>query len=360
MIDVSHLTRRFGPLTAVDDVSFRVERGEVVGFLGANGAGKTTTLRMLTGFLPASSGRITIAGHDVHTESRAVRGCIGYLPEGVPLVRELRVEEMLAFQGRLHGLERARCRRRIGELLERVGLAERRRALVGSLSKGLRQRVGLAVALLPDPQVLILDEPTSGLDPVQRIEVRALVRELARDRTVLFSSHILSEVEAVAGRLVILQRGRVAADGVQGDLVRRLGGQAFARVEALLGEPEAARALLRALPGVLDVVDRGRAGIFHAFDVRASADVREDIGALAAQRGWPLRELSWRAPTLEQLFARIALDLGAGADQAPHSAPSGEPPARPLLRVLSPFESFPGSGWAPSDAGAGRPEEPGA
>ena len=187
MISVSHLTRRFGSLAAVDDVSFHLERGEVVGFLGPNGAGKTTTLRMLCGFLPPTSGSLEVAGFDVLRQSMEVRRRIGYLPEAVPLYPEQRVEEMLAFQGRLHGMSRARIRGRIGEVLEVVDLTQNRRKLIGHLSKGQRQRVGLALALLPNPEVLILDEPTSGLDPMQRVEVRRLVRDLSAEHTVLFS-----------------------------------------------------------------------------------------------------------------------------------------------------------------------------
>src|SRR5262245_32353447 len=224
MISVQHLTRRFGPNVAVDDVSFRLERGEVVGFLGPNGAGKTTTMRVLTGFLPPSAGTVAVGGFDVLRDSLAVRERIGYLPESVPLYREHRVQEMLWFQGRLRGLSRAESRRRAGAVLERVGMLERARSLIGRLSKGQRQRVGLALALLPEPEVLVLDEPTSGLDPLQRLEVRRLVLELARERTVLFSSHILPEIEAVCLRVIILHRGRIAADGTQQELIQRLGG----------------------------------------------------------------------------------------------------------------------------------------
>jgi len=181
VITVQNLTRRFGGLTAVDDLSFTVEKGEVVGFLGPNGAGKSTTMRILTGFLPATSGAAEVAGFDVLRQSMEVRRRIGYLPEGVPLYGEHRVREMLDFQGRLHGLSKAERKARIPGVLERVGVLDRSEQLVGTLSRGLRQRVGLAVALLPDPEVLILDEPTSGLDPLQRVEIRELLKGLADD-----------------------------------------------------------------------------------------------------------------------------------------------------------------------------------
>ena len=312
MIDVRDLTKTFGQHVAVSDLSFRLEAGEVVGFLGPNGAGKTTTMRMLTGFLPPTRGTIRVAGFDVLRESLAVRQRIGYLPENVPLYREHRVDEMLRFHGRLHGLSRSELSRRADEVLERVGLTERRRSRIGSLSRGLRQRAGLAVALLPRPDVLILDEPTSGLDPLQRIEVRRLIRELTEDHTVLLSSHILAEVEAVCPRVIILDRGRVAADGSPDELVRTLGGGSFVRLEAVIMPPATsaeAADLLASLPGVERVVDDGKLGIHHQFDIHGEEDLREDVGALAAAKGWALRELSWRRPTLEDLFSRIALQL---------------------------------------------------
>lgn len=317
MIQVAHLTRRFAAHTAVDDLSFSLERGEVVGFLGPNGAGKTTTMRMLTGFLPPSAGTVTVDGFDVLTHSLEVRRRIGYLPESVPLYREHRVLEMLVFQGRLHGLGRSEARRRAGVVLERVGLADRARSLVGKLSKGMRQRVGLAVALLPDPEVLILDEPTSGLDPLQRLEVRRLIQELARERTVLFSSHILPEVEAVCPRVILLHKGRLAADGSKEELVRRLGGENRLRVELATGEPaEAVQAALAALADVRAVVAGEPADGFLVFELDSACDVRAAVGELARARGWALRELSWQRPTLERLFARLALELDPLRPQA--------------------------------------------
>ncbi|MEM7308162.1 MAG: ABC transporter ATP-binding protein [Planctomycetota bacterium] len=352
MIEVQNLTRRFGPFVAVNDVSFSVGRGEVVGFLGPNGAGKTTTMRMLTGYLPPTSGSVRIGGHDVVRDSMAVRRTIGYLPEAVPLYREHRIEEMLAFQGRLHGMERSAIARRTDEILERVGLAERRRSPIASLSKGMRQRVGLAVAILPDPEVLILDEPTSGLDPVQRVEVRELIGEIAKERTVLVSSHILPEVEAVAQRVVILHRGEIAADGTREELVAELGGGAAVRVEAMVQDPEEAKRLLGSLPGVTEVRDQGRLGIHHTFEVASADDLREDVGALAASRGWPLRELSWKRPSLEELFSRIALDLGDAAP-APAAAPAADAPdapAAPKLEVsLGVSQPEPAAKPAPTD-----------
>ncbi len=321
MIRVSQLTRRFGSVVAVDSISFEVARGEVVGFLGPNGAGKTTTLRVLAGYLPASSGAASVAGFDVLRQSMEVRRRIGYLPESVALYREQRVIEMLEFQARLHDMPRSVAKSRIPMVLERVGMTDRARDLIGNLSRGLRQRVGLAVALLPDPEVLILDEPTSGLDPMQRIEVRALIRELAARHTVILSSHILPEIEAVCPRVIILHRGRIAADGTQAELVKQLAQRSHVRLEAVVGADVAsAMRLISTLPGVRATLDRGRVGVHHQFDIVCDEDLREDVGALAQMRGWALRELSWRRPTLEELFAKIALGTHEEPARADHRA----------------------------------------
>ena len=368
MIEVARLTRRFGSLIAVDDISFRLERGEVVGFLGPNGAGKTTTMRILSGFLPATSAeRVLIAGHDVLRESMETRRRIGYLPESVPLYREMRVREMMAFQGKLHGMSRKERNGRIPEVLERVGVLDRERQLVGTLSRGLRQRVGLAVALLPRPEVMILDEPTSGLDPIQRREVRTLIRSLADEHTVLLSSHILAEVEDVCPRVIVLRGGSIVADGKQDELVQNLRGRGHVRLEAFIGADVADTIrLLGSLPGVTQVHDRGKEGIHHAFDVEGEADVREDVGALAAQKGWALRELSWRQPTLEELFAQLVLgEEDASMGQAPGSASSAaasaassaaasaaSSPAGSTVQSATIESSLPLAGNPPTDLGS--------
>ncbi len=339
MIEVAHLTRRYGALTAVDDLSFEIGRGEVVGFLGPNGAGKTTTIRILAGYLAATRAeRLVVAGHDVQRDSMGVRRSIGYLPESVPLYPELRVLEMMRFQGRLHRMDRHTMRTRIPEVLERVGVLDRGKQLVGTLSRGLKQRVGLAVALLPDPEVLILDEPTSGLDPIQRGEVRDLIHSLADDRTVLLSSHILAEVESVAPRVIILHEGRKVADGKPSELAASLGGGGHVAVEVMgAASAEDMAALIGSLPGVESVATGDRVGIHQSFQVRGEGDLREDIGALAMTQTWALRELSWQRPTLEQLFTRLVTgrsldDLAVPASSGPASsgpapAPSSAPQA---------------------------------
>jgi ABC-2 type transport system ATP-binding protein len=345
VIEVQNLTRRFGDHVAVDDLSFRLDAGEVVGFLGPNGAGKTTTMRMLAGYLPATRGTITIGGFDVLRQSLEVRRRIGYLPENVPLYREHRVEEMLRFQARLHRVPRGEREKRIGAVLERVGLVDRRRSLIGDLSRGLRQRAGIAVALLPQPAVLILDEPTSGLDPLQRIEVRKLVQDLAREHTVLLSSHILAEVEAICPRVLIVHRGRCLADGRREELVAKLGGGAEAvLVEAVVPDVADARRLLGTLPGVTSVEVGPRVGIHQSFRVRGAGDLREDVGALAAAKRWALRELTFERATLEKLFTALVLgeelsatvtDVPSSAATAASAAPSTST-AAPLLQVALP------------------------
>lgn len=390
MITVQNLTRRFGALTAVDDISFTIEKGEVVGFLGPNGAGKSTTMRILTGFLPATSGAAEVAGFDVLRQSMEVRKRIGYLPESVPLYGEHRVREMLDFQGRLHGMSKADRKARIPAVLERVGVLDRAEQLVGNLSRGLRQRVGLAVALLPDPEVLILDEPTSGLDPLQRLEIRALLAELAADHTVLLSSHILPEVEAVCPRVIMIHKGRIAAQGTQAEILKSVGRGAHVRLEALVPDVAEALRLLAATPGVTRVEERGRLGIHHVFEVFCDEDLREDVGALAAMKGWALRELSWSRPSLEELFARVALELGEhethatseassraatgttvsgsiglelhpGGDAQPATPAAPPRPAADKSSFLSPFETGPRAESAPAcddKAPLGTPSKP--
>ena len=215
MIEVSGLSRRFGDLLAVRDVSFKVERGDVVGFLGPNGAGKTTTIRMLTGFLPPTTGRVVVAGHDLATEPAAARAAVGYLPETPPLYPEMRVEKYVAFAAALNGVPRGQRKAKVDKALDACGLADVRRQVISTLSKGYRQRVGLAQAIVHEPEVLVLDEPTSGLDPVQIVEIRKLIRDLSEEegRTVILSTHILPEVEAICRRVLLISGGEIRVDG---------------------------------------------------------------------------------------------------------------------------------------------------
>src|SRR5216110_116949 len=234
MIEVENLTKRYTGHAAVADVSFTVGRGEIVGLLGPNGAGKSTIMRIMSCYLPASSGSVRVAGHDVFAEADEVRRCIGYMPENNPLHRDMRVREYLRFRGRLKGLSRKRCRDRLDVVLQQCGLSEVHRRIIGQLSKGYQQRVGLADALIHDPELIILDEPTIGLDPNQIRAVRQLIKDLGRNHTILLSSHILHEVEMTCTRVLIVDRGRILAADTPANLQKALGagGQVIAEIAA--------------------------------------------------------------------------------------------------------------------------------
>ena len=307
MISVSHLRKEFGDVVAVDDLSFEMHEGEVVGFLGPNGAGKSTTLRILTCFLPATRGSVKIAGKDVLTDSLEVRRRLGYLPESVPVYPDMRVEEYLRFRAYLKGVARRDLKRRVDAALDRCGCLDMRRRMIGKLSKGYRQRVGIADAIVSDPPILILDEPTSGLDPNQRVEVRRLIAALGADKTVLLSSHILAEVEAVARRVVILRRGKIVADGEPAALVRSHGGGRV-RAEAR-GDRERIERALAALPGATRVSVEPAADGFPLYSIEFSGPVdrRTDVGRAIIAAGGELRELTTPATTLEEIFMRLTM-----------------------------------------------------
>ena len=310
MIQVEQLTKRYGPAVAVDGISFQVEQGEVVGFLGPNGAGKTTTMRILTCYLPATSGRVAIAGHEVFGDSLEVRRKIGYLPEGVPLYPEMRVREYLAYRARIKGVPERERRMRVESVMDRCGVADVERKLIGSLSKGYRQRVGLADALVNDPPVLILDEPTIGLDPNQIRLVRDLIRDLGRKHTVLLSTHILPEVEMVCGRVIIIHNGKLVFQDTLANIARQSAAGAKVVVEARVGAAETSKAsaLLGDVPGVVKVSSRADTGspwIVFELGVHTGADVREEVGRRMVRNGWALRELRTEQPSLEDIFVRL-------------------------------------------------------
>jgi ABC-2 type transport system ATP-binding protein len=303
MIHVSNLTKYYGDYAAIEGVSFDVPGGQIVGFLGPNGAGKSTTMRILAGYLTATSGRAMIDGLDVFWQPVEVRRRIGYMPENCPLYPEMRVVEYLHFRAGIKGLRGALRRRRLDFVLTRCWLGDVRRQLIGTLSKGFRQRVGLADALLAEPPVLILDEPTAGLDPVQIRETRALIRELGKEHTVLLSTHILPEVEMTCDSVIIIHRGRVAASGTLAELARRAGehGWLVVRVE---GDVDAGE--VRALPGVSAVEAEAVDGTTRLRVSTPDADaLAPRLCALAGERGWALRELRPERQTLEDLFVRI-------------------------------------------------------
>ncbi len=306
MIEVEHLTKRYGNLVAVDDVSFRVERGEVVGFLGPNGAGKTTVMRILTAFMPPTSGKVRVAGHDPFWESMEVRRNVGYLPENVPLYREMRVSEYLFHRARLKGVPACERKRRIAEVLDRCGITEVANRVIGQLSKGYRQRVGLADALVNDPPILILDEPTVGLDPNQVRLVREMIKELGERRTVLLSTHILSEVEMICPRVLIISQGRIVAEDRTADLTRKLDKRERFFVQAR-GPGEEIRSALQALPGVESVEWEERDGEVNGFLVvgQKGSGLGEKIAGSLSERNWPLLQLAERAPRLEDVFVAL-------------------------------------------------------
>ncbi|HSM12535.1 MAG TPA: ATP-binding cassette domain-containing protein [Thermoanaerobaculia bacterium] len=314
MIEAIHLTRRFGDLTAVDDVSFTVPEGEIVGILGPNGAGKTTTIRMLTGFLPPTAGRVAFGGRDLFAGDATVRRELGYLPENVALYPEMRVDEYLTWRGRLEGMDRASLRRRLGEVVERCLLGEVRRQVIGTLSKGYRQRVGLAAAILHEPGVLVLDEPTVGLDPKQIIAIRELIRELGRERTLLLSTHILPEVELLCRRVLIIDRGRIVAEGSPAELRERWRGAMRVEVELAAADAAAAGALA-AIGGVEEATAADDTGRRFELACAQDADPRAEIFALAVARGWTLIGLAATSGSLEDVFVRLTTrEPGAGTD----------------------------------------------
>jgi ABC-2 type transport system ATP-binding protein len=315
MIQVERLSKRYGSIKAVDRLTFAVGRGEIVGLLGPNGAGKTTTMRMLTTFLPPTSGRAVLSGHDVLDEPLEVRRTVGYLPENVPLYHEMRVREYLTFRAKLKDVPRPRRRAEVARVIARCQLGEVEDRILRHLSKGYRQRVGLAEAMVRDPDILILDEPTAGLDPIQIRQVRALIRELGDRHTILLSTHVMTEVEAVCGRVIIIARGRIALD----DRLDRLQAESAIVVEAR-GPAEAIRAALERVPGTDKVSLTGRDGEHAAFKVQArgGADLREEMATRLFQDGWPVRRLDLKRTTLEDRFIQAVAqeELAADAEAA--------------------------------------------
>jgi len=305
MIQVDRLSKRFGSIHAVRGVSFGIGRGEIVGLLGPNGAGKTTTMRILTTYLAPTSGRAVLAGCDVLDQPLEVRRKVGYLPENVPLYGEMRVREFLRFRARLKDVARSQWRRAIGEVVGRCRLAEVENRIIGQLSRGYRQRVGLAEAMLHDPEILILDEPTSGLDPLQIREVRDLIRELGERHTILLSTHILPEVEAVCTRVIIIASGRIALDDALANLQRR----AEITLEAR-GPSDPIRSVIQTVDGVDRVFSSGTEGGISRFEIhtRGNHDVREAISQKVVSGGWPLRRLDLRRSTLEERFAQAVTE----------------------------------------------------
>jgi len=316
VIEVQHLTKRYGRFTAVDDVSFRVEKGEILGFLGPNGAGKTTTMRILTGYMPATSGRAIVAGFDLFTQPIDAKKRIGYLPETPPLYPEMTVREFLLFCARIKGVPKKAQRAQVDTSMEKARVADVAGRHCGKLSKGYRQRVGLAQAILHNPEVLILDEPTAGLDPKQIMETRDLITSLAGDHTIILSTHILPEVSQTCQRVVIINRGKVVAIDTPENLTGQLVGtqNLYVQVDAT-GDAGAA---LRGVPGVLSVTLADQRQTIAGFEVQSQEglDVRRDLARAVVSQGWGLLELRPLRMSLEEIFLQLTTEERAAAAAA--------------------------------------------
>jgi ABC-2 type transport system ATP-binding protein len=309
VIEVDHLTKQYGRVTAVNDVSFRVERGEVLGFLGPNGAGKTTTMRILTGYMPPTDGRALVAGFDVFEQPIEAKRRTGYLPETPPLYPDMSVAEYLDFVAKIKGVPPADRRQRVRQVMERTRILDMADRLCSKLSKGYRQRVGLAQALIHNPDVLILDEPTAGLDPKQIIETRQLIKELGGDHTIVLSTHILPEVSQTCGRVVIINKGKVVAVDTPDNLTARLRGAETMYVQVDAGGADVATAFRR-IPGVTRVAesDRHDGAIGYEVESGHGHDVRRELGRTVVNAGWGLLELRPMRMSLEEIFLSLTTD----------------------------------------------------
>ena len=320
MIEVEHLSKRYGPFTAVDDVSFRVESGQILGFLGPNGAGKTTTMRIITGYMPATSGKAVVAGYDVFEQSLEAKRRTGYLPETPPLYPDMTVREYLTFVAKIKGL-RSHIRDRVDEVMKRTWVSDMADRHCAKLSKGYRQRVGLAQAIIHNPEVLVLDEPTAGLDPKQIIETRQLIRELAGTHTIVLSTHILPEVSQTCQRVVIINKGRVVAVDSPENLTSRMQGASIIFVQAD-GPVAEVQGALQNLQGVTRVSPSDPTGGPATFEVDTDrgVDVRREIASAIVSRGWGLLELRPLRMSLEDIFLSVITD----ETPSPPGAQAGE------------------------------------
>ncbi len=320
MIEVQDLTKTFGERTAVDHISFAVNKGEILGFLGPNGAGKTTTMRMLTSFMPATSGTARVAGFDVFDNSLEVRRHIGYLPENPPVYPDMTVESYLDFVARIKGVPAEKRTQRVTDALEKTNITDKRDELIKRLSRGYKQRVGLAQALVHDPDVIILDEPTVGLDPKQIIEVRHLIKNLAGNHTIILSTHILPEVSMTCDRVVIINKGKIAAVDTPQNLTSQLKGGQRIRVEVQASE-QPLREVLAQIPGAsrVQIEAAPLAGhVLATIEAAEGKDIRSAIAARIVEKGWPLFELKGVSLSLEDIFLELT------TDDAAHAQPSAK------------------------------------
>jgi ABC-2 type transport system ATP-binding protein len=309
LIEVQHLTKRYGPVTAVDDISFTVERGEILGFLGPNGAGKTTTMRVLTGYMPPTDGKAIVAGYDVFEQPIEAKRRTGYLPETPPLYPDMTVRDYLAFVARIKGVPRRERTARVDEMMHKTRIADVANRACGKLSKGYRQRVGLAQALMHNPDVLILDEPTAGLDPKQIIETRQLIKALAGDHTIILSTHILPEVSQTCQRVVIINRGKVVAVDTPDNLTSRLRGSETMYLQVDAGGADAAT-VLQGVSGVtrVAIADSKQQVVGYEIDSEAGRDVRRELAAAIVGRGWGLLEMRPMRLSLEEIFLHVTTE----------------------------------------------------
>jgi len=307
MIRIEGLTKYYGPVCAVDNISLDIKRGEILGLLGPNGAGKTSTLRMLTCYMLPSSGTIRVKDYNVHEHFLEIKKLIGYLPESAPLYPDMIVFDYLDFVARVRGLEDGRRESRVKELAGLCGLKEVMHKSINELSKGYRQRVGLAHAMMGDPEILVLDEPTSGLDPNQRVEIRDIIREIGKEKTVILSTHILSEAEATCDRVVIINKGKIVADGRTEDLKKEAGGSYIIRASIAKGDFAEVKEALQQVPGVQDVVQTGTRDGEVDFYVSCTGgkDIRPDIYSVIKSRDWTLLEFHRETRTLETIFREL-------------------------------------------------------
>ena len=317
MIEVQHLSKRYGPVTAVDDISFTVERGEILGFLGPNGAGKTTTMRVLTGYMPPSAGKAIVAGYDVFERPIEAKRRTGYLPETPPLYPDMTVRDYLTFVARIKGVPRNTRKARIDEMMRKTRIDDVANRPCGKLSKGYRQRVGLAQALMHNPEVLILDEPTACLDPKQIIETRELIKGLAGDHTIILSTHILPEVSQTCQRVVIINRGKVVAVDTPDNLTSRLRGSETMYLQVDAQGTDAA-AVLQRVSGVtrVAVADTKQQIVGYEVDSEAGRDVRRELAAAVVGRGWGLLEMRPMRMSLEEIFLHVTTEDAAAPEAA--------------------------------------------
>ncbi|HUB84430.1 MAG TPA: ABC transporter ATP-binding protein [Rhizomicrobium sp.] len=317
MIEIEGLTKRFGPLAAVAGIDLKVAKGEVLGFLGPNGAGKSTTMKMVTGFLAPTSGRVTVCGHDVETDTIAAQRCIGYLPEGAPAYGEMTPRQFLIFIARVRGFDGATIKERVDAAVAKTELDPVLDQPIDTLSKGFKRRVGLAQAILHDPQVLIMDEPTDGLDPNQKHSVRDLIRGMAAEKAIIVSTHLLEEVEAICTRAVIIDRGRVVADGTPAQLLTRSRHHNAVTLTLPAAQAEAAKAKLKSLPNVASVEqsDSANGAQLTAFP-KGGALLVEDVSRIAMAEKWDVKELYAEAGRLDDVFRAITTHDAARARES--------------------------------------------